>query len=63
VTATGQTPLVDVTQSKLGGNIDTRQMEELPVNGRNWKVTAASSPRATEAASSNAAPVTPNSDL
>jgi hypothetical protein len=36
VTVTGQAPLVDVTQSKLGGNIDTRQMEELPVNGRNW---------------------------
>jgi hypothetical protein len=29
-------PLVDLTQSKLGGNIDTRQMQELPVNGRDW---------------------------
>jgi hypothetical protein len=36
VTVTGQTALVDVTQSKLGGNIDTRQMQEIPVNGRNW---------------------------
>jgi hypothetical protein len=36
VTVTGQTPLVDVSQSKLGGNIDTRQMQELPINGRNW---------------------------
>src|SRR5262249_49903351 len=36
VTVTGETPLVDVTQSKLGGNIDRRQLAELPVNGRNW---------------------------
>src|SRR6266850_5307825 len=36
VTVSGAAPLVDVTQSKLGGNIDTRQMQELPLNGRNW---------------------------
>ena len=36
VTVTGETPLVDVGQSKLGGNIDRRQVEELPVNGRNF---------------------------
>ena len=36
VTVTGEAPLVDVSQSKLGGNIDTRQMQELPINGRNW---------------------------
>src|SRR5438876_2463427 len=36
VTVTGQAPLVDTSQSKLGGNIDTRQLQELPVNGRNW---------------------------
>ena len=36
VTVTGEAPLLDVTQSSLGGNIDARQMEELPVNGRNW---------------------------
>ncbi len=36
VTVSGVTPLVDVTESKLGGNIDTRQMQELPLNGRNW---------------------------
>src|SRR5258705_4784890 len=36
VTVTAEAPLVDVTQSKLGGNIDQRQMQELPVNGRNW---------------------------
>jgi hypothetical protein len=36
VTVTAEAPLVDITQSKLGGNIDQRQMQELPVNGRNW---------------------------
>lgn len=37
VTVTGEAPLLDVTQSSLGGNIDPRQMQELPVNGRNWQ--------------------------
>ena len=37
VTVTGEAPLIDVTSSTLGGNIDPRQMQELPVNGRNWQ--------------------------
>ena len=36
VTVTSQSPLVDTTASKLGGNIDPIQMQALPVNGRNW---------------------------
>ena len=36
VTVTGEAPLLDVTQSSLAGNIDPRQLQELPVNGRNW---------------------------
>lgn len=36
VTVTGEAPLIDVTQSSLGGNIDSRQMADLPVNGRAW---------------------------
>ena len=36
VTVSSQAPLVDTTQSKLGGNIDPRQLQALPVNGRNW---------------------------
>ena len=36
VTVTGEAPLIDVTSSTLGGNIDQAQMEELPLNGRNW---------------------------
>ena len=36
VTVTGEAPLIQTTQSSLGGNVDPRQMQELPVNGRNW---------------------------
>jgi hypothetical protein len=36
VTVTAETPLVDTTTSKVGANIDPRQMQELPLNGRNW---------------------------
>jgi hypothetical protein len=36
VTVTGESPLVDFTVSRLGSNLDARQVEELPVNGRNW---------------------------
>ena len=36
VTVTGDAPLVDTATSTLGGNIDRRQMQELPINGRNW---------------------------
>jgi outer membrane receptor protein involved in Fe transport len=36
VTVTGESPLIDITQSSLGGNIDSKQMEELPVQGRQW---------------------------
>ena len=36
VTVTGEAPLVDTTSSTVGANIDPRQMQELPINGRNW---------------------------
>jgi hypothetical protein len=36
VTVTGQAPLLETTTSSLGGNVDPRQVQELPVNGRNW---------------------------
>jgi hypothetical protein len=36
VTVTGEAPLVDVTRSRVSGNIDPRQMQELPVQGANW---------------------------
>jgi len=36
VTVTGEAPLVDLTSSQVAGNVDRRQMEELPLQGRNW---------------------------
>lgn len=36
LTVTGEAPLVDVASSQVAGNVDRRQMEELPLQGRNW---------------------------
>src|SRR5256885_4956663 len=36
VTVTGQAPLIETTTSSVSGNIDPRQMADLPVLGRNW---------------------------
>src|SRR4029078_7340349 len=36
VTVTGEAPLVDVRSTAVAGNVDRRQMEELPLSGRNW---------------------------
>jgi hypothetical protein len=44
VTVTGEAPLLDTTGSSLGGNIDPRQMSELPVQGRNWTTLALLAP-------------------
>ena len=36
ITVSGQSPLLETTRSSLGGNVDSRQMQDLPVLGRNW---------------------------
>src|SRR5438874_654543 len=36
VNVVGEVPLVDTETSKVGANIDPKQMQELPLNGRNW---------------------------
>ena len=36
ITVTGEAPLLDVTSSDISGNIVSRQIEDLPLNGRNW---------------------------
>jgi hypothetical protein len=36
VTVTGEAPLIDTTSSNIASNIDPRQMQDLPLNGRNW---------------------------
>ena len=37
VTVTGEAPLIDIVSSEVTGNINRRQMEELPLQGRNWQ--------------------------
>jgi hypothetical protein len=37
VVVSQQAPLVDVLSSQVAGNIDRRQMAELPLQGRNWQ--------------------------
>src|SRR5882762_11542820 len=36
VTVTGEAPLIDTLRSSVGGNIDPKQVQELPSAGRNW---------------------------
>ena len=36
VTVTGEAPLIDTVSSTVGANVDPRQMQDLPLNGRNW---------------------------
>ncbi len=36
ITVTGVSPLVNVTQTNVSGNIDPKQFSELPAEGRNW---------------------------
>src|SRR5882724_10799669 len=36
VTVTGESPLIETSSSRLGTNINPRQVAELPSNGRNW---------------------------
>src|SRR3989475_4928694 len=36
VTVNATSPLIDLSTSSLGGNIDPRQVQELPSQGRNW---------------------------
>ena len=44
VTVTGEAPLIETSTSSLGGNIDPRQMSELPVQGRGWTALALLAP-------------------
>src|SRR5687767_9374276 len=53
VTVTGEAPLVDTATSTLGGNIDRRQMQELPINGRNWMDLAILAPGSRQNEASN----------
>lgn len=36
LTVTAEAPLIDISSSQVAGNVDRRQMESLPLQGRNW---------------------------
>jgi len=36
IVVSGEAPLIEVSTSTISGNIDQRQVQELPINGRNW---------------------------
>jgi hypothetical protein len=44
VTVTGEAPLIDVSTSVVGGNIDQLQMQELPTQGNDWTALALLAP-------------------
>ncbi|MGH9253842.1 MAG: TonB-dependent receptor [Vicinamibacterales bacterium] len=54
VTVTGEAPLLDTVSSTLGGNIDPRQMQDMPLNGRNWMDLTMLAPGARQNISSDA---------
>lgn len=37
ITVSGAAPLVDLQQARVAGNVDARQMDEIPIAGRNWQ--------------------------
>src|SRR4029450_11656066 len=44
VTVSAEAPLLNVATANLGGNIDPQQVQELPVQGRNWMALALRAP-------------------
>jgi hypothetical protein len=57
VTVTGESPLLNVTTSNLGGNVDPQQVQELPVAGRNWMALALLAPGSRTSSSNASAPL------
>ncbi len=59
VTVSGEAPLINTTASSLGGNIDSRQVAELPVAARNWMALTMLAPGST---TTNENATTPEAD-
>jgi carboxypeptidase family protein/TonB-dependent receptor-like protein len=53
ITVTGEAPLIQTSTSQVGGNIDPNQMQNLPINGRNWLDLAILAPGSRQNASSD----------
>jgi len=57
VLVTGESPLINTTSSSLGGNVDPKQVQELPVAGRNWMALAMLAPGSRTSSTNAAAPL------
>jgi hypothetical protein len=57
VTVTADAPLLNVTTSSLGGNVDPQQVQELPVAGRNWMGLALLAPGSRTSSTNASAPL------
>jgi hypothetical protein len=57
VTVTAEAPLLNVTTSSLGGNVDPQQVQELPVAGRNWMALALLAPGSRTASANATSPL------
>ena len=57
VTVTGESPLINTVTSNLGGNVDPRQVQELPVAQRNWMGLALLAPGSRTASTGAVAPL------
>ena len=59
VTVSAETPLLNTVTSSLGGNIDSRQVAEMPVAARNWMALTMLAPGST---TTNEDAITPEAD-
>lgn len=57
VTVTAESPLIDTVTSNLGGNVDPRQVPELPVAQRNWMGLALLAPGSRTSSTNTNAPL------
>jgi hypothetical protein len=57
VTVSADAPLLEVTTSAIGGNVDPQQVQELPVQGRNWMALAMLAPGSRMTSDADATPM------
>ncbi len=57
ITVTAESPLLAVSTSNLGGNVDPQQVQELPVQGRNWMALSLLAPGSRTSSSNATAPL------
>ncbi len=62
VTVTAEAPLIETTTSSLGGNIDPRQVQGIPVPGRNWMALALLAPGSRTSPTNAGAPLPDRND-